>query len=91
MCQNAKDLYVSFTIKSVESVPCSLNGQKMDFDKSGNLISDPIKTPWPMEWVLEEVKKYAIDIDSIQDESNLKIDNPNEPDQYIKVKVNKYR
>ena len=50
---------ISFTITEVESIPCDLRGQTVIFDAEANLLSDPVKTPWAMPWVMDEISKLA--------------------------------
>ena len=56
----------------------------------GLQISDPITTPWPMPWVTEEIAKYASGEKQMPEEDRFKIYNPEEPDQYVFVLVEKF-
>lgn len=87
---NGKKADIVFTIKAVESIPCDLRGQVLGFDAKGLQISDPITTPWPMPWVTEEIAKYASGEKEMPAEDKFKIYNPEEPDQYVFVFVERF-
>ncbi len=87
---NGKKASIVFSIMAVESIPCELRGQILGFDSEGNQISDPIFTPWPMPWVTEEVTKYATGEIAMPEERKFRIYNPEEPDQYVFVSVERF-
>ena len=87
---NGKKANIVFTIKAVESIPCELRGQILGFDLEGRQISDPIETPWPMPWVTEEITKYASGEKELPEEERFRIYNPEEPDQYVYVFVERF-
>ena len=88
---DGKKADIVFTIKAVESIPCELRGQILGFDSHGVQISEPLRTPWPMPWVTEEITKYASGEIAMPEEDKFEIiDNPEEPDQYVFVSVEKY-
>ena len=87
---NGKKANIVFTIKAVESIPCDLRGQVLGFDAEGLQISDPITTPWPLPWGTEEIAKYASGEKQMPEEDRFKIYNPEEPDQYVFVLVEKF-
>ncbi len=80
---------IAFKAFAVDSIPCNIKGQYIAFDEDGNLISDPLKTPWPMPWIEEEAAKYASGEYELPDDSKLKICNPEEPDQFVAVYIEK--
>ena len=90
MIFNGKKADIVFTIKAVESIPCDLRGQVLGFDGEGNQVSERITTPWPMPWVTEEIAKYASGEIKMPDENRFRIYNPEEPDQYVLVSVEKF-
>lgn len=81
---------IAFKIVEVESIPCDLRGQILVFDKKARLLSEPIKTPWPMPWVTDEISKLAANAESIPDKPVFRIYNPEEDDQYVLLSVEKY-
>lgn len=88
---NGKKASLVFTIKAVESIPCELRGEVLAFDAEGNMISDPIKVPWPtMNWVSVEVQKRGNGTVEVPDKDKFKIYNPDEPDQYVFVEVQRF-
>ena len=87
---NGKKADIVFTIKAVESIPCDLRGQVLGFDGSGVQVSEPIETPWPMPWVTAEITKYASGEIEMQKEDTFRIYNPEEPDQYVFVSVERF-
>lgn len=74
-----------FTIRAVESIPCSVRGQSMVFDSEGKMLSEPLKTPWRMDWIAEETAKFVDGTKTLPEESRFRIYNPEEPDQYVQV------
>lgn len=84
---NGKKAETVFKILAVESIPCDLRGQLLAFDAAGNRISEPIVTPWPMPWVTEEISKFASGEAEMPETDRFKIYNPEEPDQYVFVSV----
>ena len=84
---NQADAAVTFTIRAVDSIPCDLKGQIVAFDAEGRLISEPVKTPWPMPWVTEELTKLATGQVPMPDKNSFKVYNPEESDQWIFVEV----
>ena len=86
---DGKKADIIFTIQSVESIPCDLRGQTLAFDGDGNLVSDPLRTPWPMPWVTEELAKLASGENLMPEEKNFRVYNPEEPDQYVFVSAEK--
>ena len=44
-------------------------------------------TPWPMPWVTEEISKFASGEAEMPEADRFKIYNPEEPDQYVFVSV----
>ncbi len=84
---NGKQAELMFTIKAVDSIPCDLRGQVVAFDAQGEMISDPLKTPWPMPWVTQEIAKYASGEYEIPAEGRFRVYNPEEPDQYVLVSL----
>jgi len=81
---------VVFTIKAVDSIPCDLKGQMVAFDQDNNMISEKLKTPWPMPWVTEEITKLAAGQAPMPEGDSFKVYNPEECDQFVFVKVDKY-
>ena len=81
---------IVFTIKAVDSIPCDLKGQMAAFDENGTLISDPLKTPWPMPWVTEELGKLAVGVVEMPVEDKFRVYNPEEDDQFVFVEVQKF-
>lgn len=79
-----------FTVKGVDSIPCDLKGQMIAFDEDANMISDPPKVPWPMPWVTEEMQKLASGDTAMPDNDRFRIYNPEEPDQFVFVEVQKF-
>ncbi len=84
---NGKNARLVFTIKSVESIPCDLRGQVVAFDADNELISDPVRTKWPMPWVTEELQKLARGDNEMPDDDRFRVYNPEEPDQYVYVEA----
>lgn len=81
---------IVFTIKAVDSIPCDIKGQMIAFDDAGNMISDPLETPWPMPWITEEITKLVTGENEMPDKDRFKVDNPDEPDQFVFVEVQKF-
>ncbi len=87
---NGAEASIIFTVKAVESIPCDLKGQKVAFDCDGNIISDPLKTPWPMPWVTEEIKKLVSGESEMPEKNSFKVYNPEESDQFVFVEVQRF-
>ena len=81
---------IVFTIKAVDSIPCDVRGQMVAFDADANIISDPLKTPWPMPWITEEIEKFVSGESEMPEKDKFKIYNPEEPDQFVFVEVQKF-
>ncbi len=81
---------IAFKVFAVDSIPCDLKGQYIAFDEDGNMISDPVRTPWPMHWIEEEAAKYVSGEYELPEASKMKIYNPEEPDQGVAVYIEKY-
>lgn len=81
---------IVFIMKAVESIPCDLKGQMVAFDNDGNVISDPLKTPWPMPWVTEEIEKLVAGKNEMPVKDRFKVYNPEEPDQFVFVEVQRF-
>ena len=79
-----------FTIKAVDSIPCDVRGQMVAFDADANIISDPLKTPWPMPWITEEIEKFVSGENEMPENDKFKVYNPEEPDQFVFVEVQKF-
>ena len=82
---NGKKADIVFTIKAVESIPCDLRGQVLGFDGSGVQVSEPIEP-----WVTAEIMKYASGEIEMPKEDKFRIYNPEEPDQYVFVSVERF-
>lgn len=87
---NGMEAKTVFTIKAVDSIPCDIKGQMIAFDADANIISDPLKSPWPMPWITEEVEKFVSGEYEMPEKDRFKVDNPEEPDQYVFVEVQKF-
>ena len=88
---NGKKASLVFKIIAVESIPCELRGEIVAFDAEGNMISDPIQVPWrTMNWVSEEIQKRGNGSVEMPDKNKFKIYNPEEPDQYVFVEVQRF-
>ena len=87
---NGQTAKLVFTIKAVDSIPCDLKGQVLAFDTEAKLISDPLKTPWPMPWVTEELTKLASGETAFPDAEYFRVYNPEEDDQYVYVEVKRF-
>lgn len=81
---------IVFTIKAVDSIPCDLKGQMLAFDENNTLISEKLKTPWPMPWVTEEITKLVTGESAMPESDSFKVYNPEESDQFVFVKVEKF-
>ncbi len=81
---------IVFTIKAVDSIPCDLKGQMVAFDENGNVISDPLKMPWPMPWVAEEIEKLVSGESEMPEKDRFKVYNPEESDQFVFVEVQRF-
>ena len=81
---------VSFTVLAVDSIPCSLVGNKMIFSAAGELETAPWKLPWAMPWIERELRKLAKEKAGVSGVETVKVHNPEEPDQYLLVKVERY-
>ena len=90
MLSKDKRADVAFKIIGVESIPCDLRGQLLVFEKGAELLSEPLKTPWPMPWVTDEISKLAANKDAIPDKPDFRVYNPEENDQYVLLTVEKY-
>ncbi len=89
MNTNEVNAAISFDILAVESIPCELRNQTVAFDRNGNLVSEPLVTPWPMPWVTEELNLLADGTNEMPEEETFRVYNPEEPDQYVYVRVTK--
>lgn len=87
---NGQNAALVFTIRAVDSIPCDLKGQIVAFDKDAAVISDPLKTPWPMPWVTEELTKLASGETEFPEEEFFRVYNPEEDDQYVYVEVKRF-
>ncbi len=81
---------ISFTVLAVDSIPCSLVGNKMIFSASGEIETAPWKLPWAMPWIERELKKLAKEKTGISGVETMKVYNPDEPDQYLLVRIERY-
>ena len=77
----------AFVIKGVDSIPCDVKGQIIAFDAQANIISEPLKSPWPMPWITEEIKKLVVGERSMPDKKRFRVNNPEEPDQFVLIEV----
>ncbi len=88
---NGKGAKLVFTIRAVESIPCEVRGQVVAFDSDGVKISDELITPWPMPWIEREIEKLAGGTAVMPEERSFRVYNPEEPDQYVLVEVDRYK
>ncbi len=87
---NGVEAKTVFTIKAVDSIPCDVRGQIVAFDADADIISDPLKTPWPMPWITEEIEKFVSGENKMPENDKFKVYNPEEPDQFVFVEVQKF-
>lgn len=87
---NGVEAKTVFTIKAVDSIPCDVRGQIVAFDVDADIISDPLKTPWPMPWITEEIEKFVSGENKMPENDKFKVYNPEEPDQFVFVEVQKF-
>ena len=87
---NGVEAKTVFTIKAVDSIPCDVRGQIVAFDADADIISDPLKTPWPMPWITEEIEKFVSGENEMPENDKFKVYNPEEPDQFVFVEVQKF-
>ena len=87
---NGVEAKTVFTIKAVDSIPCDVRGQMVAFDADANIISDPLKAPWPMPWITEEISKFVSGEYEMPEKDKFKIYNPEESDQFVFVEVQRF-
>lgn len=80
----------AFTVLSVDSIPCSLVGNKMVFSDSGKVETESWKLPWAMPWIERELRKVAKEKANVSGVEIEKVYNPEEPDQYVEVRIERY-
>lgn len=81
---------IEFTVLKVDSIPCSLVGNKMIFDYKGKTLTEQWDLRWPMPWIEEEFKKVVLKFEKVTKQEKRKIYNPEEPDQYVEVLIKSY-
>ena len=86
---NGKKAKIAFTIKAVESIPCEVRGQTVAFDENGVRITD-LEAPWPMPWIEREMGNLVNDETMMPEENSFRIYNPDEPDQYVHVEIQRF-
>jgi len=77
-------------IKDVDSIPCDLKNQKLQYDVDGNLIDGELKTPWSMEWIYTSISKYLSEDSHLSGTKSVRLNNPEEKDQIIVCDVVSY-
>lgn len=81
---------IKFEIVHVDSIPCSLVGQKLVYTLEGALVSEPLKMKWPMPWIECEFEKIAKSMEKISVKITKRVYNPDEPDQYVDVVISSF-
>ncbi|HBD64572.1 MAG TPA: AMP-binding protein [Clostridiales bacterium] len=90
MSEVDKNRKIEFTVLKVDSIPCSIVGNKMIFNYEGTTLSEPWILKWPMPWIEEEFKKIVLKFDKVTKQEKRSIYNPEEPDQYVEVLIKSY-
>ena len=77
-------------IKDVDSIPCDLKNQKLQYDEEGNLIEGELKTPWKMDWIYTVISDYLSNDEHFSGTKSVELKNPDELDQIIVCDVVSY-
>lgn len=81
---------IIFTVLKVDSIPCSLVGKKMTFNYRGERLSESWDLRWPMPWIEQEFRKVVLKYEMVSKEEVARVYNPEEPDQYVEVRIRSY-
>jgi len=81
---------VEITVQNVDSIPCSIVGNKMVFSAGGSIETEPWQTPWPMPWLESVCRELAMEMVDVSRTKNVRLHNHEEPDQYIDVTARSY-
>lgn len=81
---------IEITVQKVDSIPCSLVGNKMIFSMDGTMVTEPWKFPWPMPWVEQVFREFAKENISFSKNISTRLYNPEEPDQYLEISARSY-
>jgi len=81
---------VEITVQDVGGLPCNPIGKSIIFSVTGAVLSAPWELPWPMPWIESACRKLAMNIISVTQSKQTRLQNPEEPDQYIDVYAKSY-
>lgn len=81
---------IEITVIKVDSIPCSIVGNKMIFTSEGKMLTQRWNLKWPMPWIEEEFRKIALEQEHVTKKTNKRIYNHEEPDQYVDVLIHSY-
>lgn len=76
---------IEITVRSVDSIPCSLIGKTMIISADGRVETEPWELPWPMPWIYQACFEYAMKNMDVSCVRTARLYNPDEPDQYIEI------
>lgn len=77
-------------ITDVDSIPCDLRNQKLQYDEDGKRIDGEIVTPWNMDWIYDVISDYLSKDEHFSGTKSVKLNNPEEEDQIIVCDVVSY-
>lgn len=84
------DRFYDVVIKDVDSIPCDLKNQKLQYDVNGNLIEGELKTPWEMDWIYTVISDYLSNDEHLSGTKSVSLNNPEELDQTIVCEIVSY-
>lgn len=84
------DRLYDVVIKDVDSIPCDLKNQKLQYDINGTLIDGELKTPWNMDWIYSVISEYLSEDTHLSGTKSVRFNNPEEEDQLIVCDVVSY-
>lgn len=78
------------TVRSVDSIPCSLIGKRMVISADGMIETEPWELPWPMPWINRVCRDFALKNMAVSRTMSERLYNPEEPDQYIEISARSF-
>ena len=84
------DRLYTVTIKDVDSIPCDLKEQKLEYNVDGVLLSDKLVVPWEMDWIYAQVEDYLKKDAHLSGVKKAEFKNPEEDDQLIVCEITSY-
>lgn len=86
----ATNRFYKVTIKDVDSIPCDLKEQFLEYDVDGKLLSEPLEVPWNMDWIYSVLEEYLVNDIHLSGTKQVQFNNPEEVDQIIICEIYSY-